>query len=97
MKLQLPKYLTNFYLLFSAVFIVWMLFFDANDLINQYWLLQKQDALVNEKKFYESKIEEVKKDRAELLGKPDQLQKFAREKYLMRKPTEDVFIIKNDQ
>ncbi len=97
MKLKLPKYLTNFYVLFGVVFVVWMLFFDANDVINQYWLLKKKDALLDEKRFYENKIEEVKKDRKELFGKPDQLEKFAREKYLMRKPTEDVYIVKKGE
>lgn len=45
------------------------------------------------REFYLSKIEEVKTDRLELLSDEDLLEKYAREKYLMRKPTEDLYIV----
>ncbi len=57
---------------------------------------QKQAELEEERDFYISKIEEVKQDRIELFGKPQMLEKFAREKYMMKKPTEDVFIISEE-
>ncbi len=46
-----------------------------------------------EKEFYLQKISEVKKDREELLSNQELLEKYAREKYLMKKPAEDLFII----
>ena len=45
------------------------------------------------KTYYEEKIKEVEKDRDELFGDRESLEKFAREKYLMKKETEDIFIV----
>jgi len=70
-----------------------MLFFDANDFISQYRLKSKLKNLKDQKHYYIKKIEEVKKDREELLNNPELLEKFAREKYLMKKKGEDVFVI----
>ena len=70
-----------------------MLFFDANDFISQYRLKSKLKNLKDQKQYYLKKIEEVKKDREELLNNPELLEKFAREKYLMKKKGEDVFVI----
>jgi cell division protein FtsB len=49
--------------------------------------------LENEREYYEEKLKEVEKDRQELFGDRESLEKFAREKYLMKKENEDVFII----
>lgn len=72
---------------------VWMIFIDSNDLISRYQLGAKLNALENEKAYYDAKIIEVEKDRTELMTNKELLEKFAREKYLMKKETEDVFII----
>jgi cell division protein DivIC len=53
----------------------------------------KLRTLKNEKAYYEEKIKEVEKDRMELMGNKELLEKFGREKYLMKKPNEDIFII----
>jgi cell division protein DivIC len=72
---------------------VWMLFLDSNNLITRYQLSSKLNSLENEREYYEDKIKEVEKDRQELFGDPALVEKFAREKYLMKKPTEEIFII----
>jgi cell division protein DivIC len=56
----------------------------------------KLGSLENEKEFYLEKIEEVEKDRTELMTNKELLEKFAREKYLMKKETEDIFIIQEE-
>lgn len=91
--MKLPKFTKNFYFLFSFFFLIWMLFIDANDLITQFKLKQQLETLENEKAYYQEKIGEVKKDREELLSNDALLEKFAREKYLMKKETEDLFIV----
>lgn len=53
-------------------------------------------SLENEKEFYQEKIAEVDKDRKELMTNKELLEKFAREKYLMKKETEDIFIIQEE-
>jgi len=70
-----------------------MLLFDSNDLVSQIKLNQKLSTLESQKDYYLEKIEEVKKDREELLSDVALLEKFAREKYLMKKDSEDLYII----
>lgn len=69
------------------------MFLDSNDFISRYKLTAKLRSLQNEKEYYIEKISEVEKDRAELMGTRELLEKFAREKYLMKKNTEDIFIV----
>ncbi len=87
------RVLRNFYFLTAAGFVVWMVVFDANDVGKQYDMYRKWRELRSEKEYYEANIEVVKKDRAELLSSPALLEKFAREKYLMKRPGEDVFVL----
>lgn len=90
---KLPKPFRNFYVITSLVFVVWMLLLDSNNLIARFQLSSKLNSLENEKEYYEEKIKEVEKDRDELFGDHESLEKFAREKYLMKKPTEDIYIV----
>ncbi len=83
----------NFYLLTGVAFLGWMLLFDANDLGKQFDLYQKWKELHDEKEYYLDNIKVVKKERAELMSSPALLEKFAREKYLMKRPGEDVFLL----
>lgn len=69
------------------------MFLDSNDLISRFKMTTKIGSLENEKEFYQEKIKEVEKDRAELMTNKELLEKFAREKYLMKKETEDIFIV----
>jgi cell division protein FtsB len=75
------------------MFFVWILFLDSNNLMARVGLTRKLNTLENEKEYYEEKILEVRADHEELFGNRDMLEKFAREKYLMKKETEDVFLI----
>jgi cell division protein FtsB len=90
---KLPKAFRNFYVITGLIFFVWMLFLDSNDLISRYRLSAKLRALENEKEYYRQKIKEVEQDKHELFGDRESLEKFAREKYLMKKDNEDVFVI----
>jgi cell division protein FtsB len=71
----------------------WMFFFDSNDFITQYQMSKKLSELEDEKEHYLQRITQVQKDREELLSNSQLLEKYAREKYQMKKPTEDLFII----
>ena len=90
---KVPPVFRNFYSLMGIAFLVWMIFLDSNDLINRYRLSAKLRSLEGEKRYYAEKIREVEKDRAELMGTNELLEKFAREKYLMKRETEDIYII----
>ena len=83
----------NKYFIVTVAFIVWMLFFDKNDLVSQFEYRQQVNTLKEERDFYTKETEKVSKDLDELTSNPQKLEKFAREKYLMKKDNEDVFVI----
>jgi cell division protein FtsB len=90
---KIPPLFKNFYINALVFFLIWMTLFDSNDFFTQYKLSQKRSALLEDRKFYIEKIEEVKQDREELFSNPELLEKFAREKYLMKKPGEDIYML----
>lgn len=90
---RLPPIFRNFYVVGIFFFLVWMTFLDQNDFISRYRLTSKLRSLEGEKEYYQEKIEEVQKDHDELFGEREALEKFAREKYLMKKETEEIFLI----
>jgi cell division protein FtsB len=87
----------NKYFLVTTVFVVWMVFFDKNDLLSQYQYHQEVGKLKEQRDFYKTQSDKVAKDLDELNSNPQKLEKFAREKYLMHKDNEDVFVIKRDK
>jgi cell division protein FtsB len=74
-----------------------MLFLDSNDITVQYRLWDELRELRAEKKYYQQKLKELERERRVMMGNPALLEKFAREKYLMKKPSEDIFIIVNEK
>jgi cell division protein DivIC len=93
---KIPAPFKNFYVIVGGLFVLWMVILDANNLFRRYQLSSKLNSLENEKEYYEEKIVEVQKDHDELFGDSDLVEKFAREKYLMKKPSEVIFIIEED-
>ncbi|MFD0793557.1 septum formation initiator family protein [Mucilaginibacter litoreus] len=90
---RLIDLIKNKYFLVTLAFVVWMIFFDKNDLFSQYEYHQQLDKLKQEEAFYKIETEKVNKDLDELTSDKAKLEKFAREKYLMKKDNEDVFVI----
>ena len=87
----------NKYFLVTMVFIVWMIFFDKNDLFSQYQYHEQLSKLKQERNFYKTETDKVSKDLDELTSDKSRLEKFAREKYLMKKDNEDVFVIDHEK
>ncbi|MFD2873796.1 septum formation initiator family protein [Mucilaginibacter ximonensis] len=83
----------NKFFLVTVAFVIWMIFFDKNDLLSQYQYRQEVGKLKAERDFYQNQSDKVSKDLEELNSDPQKLEKFAREKYLMHKDNEDVFVI----
>jgi len=90
---RIPKFAKNFYFIAAALFLFWMLFLDSNDLISQFRLHRKISSLENEKEYYTKKFDEVRQEHDQLLSNTEALEKFAREKYLMKKDSEDLYVI----
>jgi cell division protein FtsB len=90
---KLIKYSSNFYVVATLLFLFWITFIDSNNLVNHFRLSQKLNQLEDQKEFYQEKKEKINGEREELLSNPELLEKFARERYLMKKPTEDLYVI----
>lgn len=88
---KVPAPLRSKYVLVLLLFLVWMIFFDKYDVATQIHLSRTNMKLKNEKEnYYEKKIVELRKD----LQYIDQnIEKFAREKYFMKRSNEEIFII----
>lgn len=86
--------LKNKYILATFFFIVWILFFDSNNLFTWYSDLREVAAQEKQKKYYRESIRRTDEMLKELSSNRDSLEKFAREQYLFHKDDEDVFVIK---
>ncbi len=84
--------LTNLYVLILTVFVVWMIFFDTNSLLIHLELKREIKKLEKQKEFLQEEIEKDK-EVMERLSDPEELEKFAREQYYLKKKDEEIFII----
>jgi len=82
------KYLFTFFLFF-----IWIFFFDKNNLISQIELAKKLHQLKNDKKYYLQQIKADSLETIELMTNPVNLEKFARERYMMKRDSEDIYLI----
>jgi len=92
---KLVNFFTNRYIIILIVFCVWMLFFDENSYLIHREFNKEIDELETAIDFYKKKIEEDKLT-IKSLNDSLQIEKFAREKYLMKKEKEDIYIIEFD-
>ena len=76
-----------------TVFIVWILFFDRNDLFTQNDRKQELKKLQTSTSFYETEIADTRKNLSELNNDPAVLEKMARENFYLKRNGEEVFIV----
>jgi cell division protein DivIC len=92
---RIPSWLKNKYVLTSIFFAVWILFIDDRDFITTHFRHVKElHKLEARKIFYEAQILTVRKELDQLKSNPATLEKYAREKYLMKRDNEDLFVVK---
>lgn len=89
----MPAWMKNRYIITLIIFLIWVILIDPNNLISRVRDLRTRNRLVREKEFYMGRIEEDRRKLDELRTSNENLEKFAREQYLMKKPDEDLFII----
>jgi len=94
---KIPRFLRNKYFLTITIFIVWITLLDTNNLIERYSQLSELRKLKLEREYYIKKIEEEKRKLNELKTDNDNLEKFAREQYKMKKKNEDLYIVLTPQ
>lgn len=87
------RIIKNKYLITCLGMLVWLTFFDKNDFSTQIELSNKVSKLESERDYYIKAITDTKREIKELRTDSSNLEKFARENYLMKKDNEDVFVI----
>lgn len=84
--------ITNMYVMVFTVFVVWMLFFDTNNLMIHLELRKQVKKLEKDAQFLREEISKDKKT-IEKLSDPKELEKFAREHYYLKKKNEEIYLI----
>jgi cell division protein FtsB len=91
------KYINNPYFYTGFLFLIWIAFFDQNSLVEQYRLSKKLDDLESREEFYKQEIKKTSEIIKGFETDTALLEKFAREKYYMKKDKEEVFVIVRDE
>jgi cell division protein DivIC len=87
------QFFRNKYIISLIFFVVWVGFFDRNNLVSQYKLGRELRRMEKEKAFYLEQIEQDTKATEDLLNNPEIIEKYARERHLMKRENEDIFLI----
>src|SRR5262245_18673955 len=90
---HLPPWLKSKYFISFALFLAIMFFFDKNDIFTQLNRRRELKELQLSKEYYTIQIQLESKELEALKNNPAVLEKYAREKYLMKRDNEDLFVI----
>ena len=90
---RIPPFLKNKYFLTGVTFLLLMIFLDRNNLISQYTMKRELSGLKKELKFYHDQAGKDSIELSRLLGDSLELEKLGREKYMMKRDSEDIYII----
>lgn len=93
---RIPSWLRNKYFVAIAVFAAIMLFFDKNDIFTQMGRKKQLRELEESREYYSDQISSERKELEQLKSNPGILEKFAREKYLMKRDNEDLYLIQEN-
>ncbi|MEI7585515.1 septum formation initiator family protein [Runella sp.] len=91
------RFLKNFYLASSIGLLVWLLFFELTSIPDQFKNWWKLQELESEKEYYAEQIELLQKEQTSTLGTDKLMEKYAREKYFMKKDSEDVYVLVDEK
>lgn len=94
---DIPPKLKNKWVAAILVFVIWMLFFDRNSVINQIGLVSAIHEAEDLKELYITEFQNDSIALRILRYDTAMLEKFGREKYLMKRPNEDVFLFVKDR
>lgn len=89
------RFISNKYVLILILFIIWMIFFDANSYLIHHELDNDINALEENAEFYQKEIDHDK-EFIKKMEDSNEMEKFAREKYYLKKENEDIYIIENE-
>ncbi|HSC36542.1 MAG TPA: septum formation initiator family protein [Chitinophagaceae bacterium] len=95
---RIPSWLRNKYVLTLIGFAIWMLFIDDRDFYVTYFKQRNElNALQVSKQYYEQQIGATREELGQLKVNAATIEKYAREKYLMKRDNEDLFVVESPQ
>jgi len=94
---QLPAWLRNKFFIAFAAFVVWMLFFDERDIFTMRHHRQELRELQKSREYYTDQINKEKTELEKLKNDPAILEKYAREKYYMKRDDEDLYLLTGNE
>lgn len=94
---KIPNWLKNKYMITVVVFMVWISFFDQNNFFTQYDFVKELESLEKDKAFFIEELTKTRQELNDLTTNPVTLEKFAREKYFMKKDNEEIFVFEQEK
>jgi cell division protein FtsB len=88
------KFFRSKFVIATIFFVVWMLFFDHNNIFLSLQYRRELKSLTDNKAYYKEQIEKTRLDVERIKTNPLWIEKVAREQYLMKREGEDIFVIK---
>lgn len=92
----LPDWMSNKYFIVTTCFVAWMLFLDQYNLFTQWERRTQILNLERQIRYYDQEILKTNEEKNALFGNLENLEKFARETYWMKRDNEDLFILYNE-
>lgn len=90
---KIPYWCRNKYVLTLVCFVIWIVFFDHNDLFLQAERSGELKQLEKGKAYYQEQIDAINKELSALKNDPAAIERVARERFLMKKDNEEIFVI----
>ncbi|HYC28819.1 MAG TPA: septum formation initiator family protein [Chitinophagaceae bacterium] len=91
---KIPAFLRNKYLIATVLFVVFIVFFDDRDIISNFRHTRELKDLEKSQQYYQEEIAKTRQELKQLRTDAALLEKYAREKYLMKRDNEDLFLVK---
>ena len=92
---KITPFIANRYFVVAVGFFVWMLFFDQRDFFQQRERTAELKKVEAAKKYYQQEIEKTKQHLKNLQNNPASVEKYARERYLLRREGEEVYLFED--
>lgn len=90
---NIPKWIANRYVLITVWVVVWLLFMDKYDLRTRAKMGERIGKLETDKAFYQKEISRLRMERNLLRSDRAEVERIAREAYLMKRDNEDIFVV----
>lgn len=92
---KILPYFRNFYVVFGGITLVWVLFFDRYNFVDRLQTQLRIKELRSDLTFFKEERDKIEETRNMLESDMVEIERFARERYMMKRENEDLFLISN--